>query len=546
LPKSLWWHRYLTGAGAQVENLCHQQGRARRPAPPTFSCFTGGPKAYDELCQIFRLLESEYWLLTTVSMIKLRQIDAYRWEIPREGKMRTRGLIFCSKEMLPMLESDQSLQQVANVATLPGIVGPSLAMPDIHWGYGFAIGGVAAFDLEEGIVSPGGVGYDINCGVRLLRTRLSREQVAPRMKNLVDTLFTNIPSGVGSRRQDFKLTGSAFKKVLKDGARWAVKEGLGEASDLAHIEAGGAIPGADPEAVSDFALNRGKDQLGTLGSGNHFVEVGYIDEIYDAALAAQLGLFPDQVTAIVHTGSRGLGHQVCEDYIKVMLKAAAKYGIELPDRQLCCAPLTSPEGQRYLAAMAGAANFAFANRQLITHWVRESFEQVFQMGPRDLGLELVYDVCHNIAKIETHTVEGKPRKLCVHRKGATRAFPPHHPEVPEAYRETGQPVLIPGDMGRYSYVLVGTEKALAETWGSTCHGAGRLMSRHQAKKVARGRSIIQELAARGIIVRGAGRGTIDEEISEAYKDVSGVVDVVHGAGIAKKVARLKPLGVIKG
>ena len=298
--------------------------------------------------------------------------------------------------------------------------------------------------------------------------------------------------------------------------------------------------------MSDFALNRGKDQLGTLGSGNHFVEVGYIDEIYDAALAAQLGLFPDQVTAIVHTGSRGLGHQVCEDYIKVMLKASAKYGIELPDRQLCCAPLTSPEGQRYLAAMAGAANFAFANRQLITHWVRESFEQVFQMGPRDLGLELVYDVCHNIAKIETHTVEGKPRKLCVHRKGATRAFPPHHPEVPEAYRETGQPVLIPGDMGRYSYVLVGTEKALTETFGSTCHGAGRLMSRHQAKKVARGRSIIQELAALGIIVRGAGRGTIDEEISEAYKDVSGVVDVVHGAGIAKKVARLKPLGVIKG
>ena len=298
--------------------------------------------------------------------------------------------------------------------------------------------------------------------------------------------------------------------------------------------------------VSDFALNRGKDQLGTLGSGNHFVEVGYVDEIYDAELAAQLGLFPDQVTAIVHTGSRGLGHQVCEDYIKVMLKASAKYGIELPDRQLCCAPLTSPEGQRYLAAMAGAANFAFANRQLITHWVRESFEQVLGMGPRDLGLELVYDVCHNIAKIETHTVEGKPRKLCVHRKGATRAFPPHHPEVPEAYRETGQPVLIPGDMGRYSFVLVGTERALTETFGSTCHGAGRMMSRHQAKKVARGRSIIQELAAKGIIVRGAGRGTIDEEISEAYKDVESVVDVVHGAGIARKVARLKPLGVIKG
>jgi tRNA-splicing ligase RtcB (3'-phosphate/5'-hydroxy nucleic acid ligase) len=479
-------------------------------------------------------------------MIKLRQIDEYRWEIPREGKMRTRGLIFCSKEMLPVIQEDQSLQQVANVATLPGIVGPSLAMPDIHWGYGFAIGGVAAFDLEEGVVSPGGVGYDINCGVRLLRTKLSKEQVEPQMEALVNALFTNIPSGVGSRRQDFKLTGSTLKKVLKEGARWAVKEGFGDASDLAHIEAGGTIAGADPDLVSEFAMNRGKDQLGTLGSGNHFVEVGYVEEIFDAALAAKLGLFPGQVTAIVHTGSRGLGHQVCEDYIKVMLKASAKYGIELPDRQLCCAPLTSAEGKNYLAAMAGAANFAFANRQLITHWVRESFEQVLGIGPRDMGLEPVYDVCHNIAKIETHTVEGKPRKLCIHRKGATRAFPPHHPEVPEAYRETGQPVLIPGDMGRYSFVLVGTEKALTETFGSTCHGAGRKMSRHQAKKEARGRFIIKELAEKGIVVRGAGRGTIDEEISEAYKDVSGVVDVVHGAGISKKVARLKPMGVIKG
>ena len=479
-------------------------------------------------------------------MVKLRQIDEYRWEITREGKMRTRGLIFASQEMLPVIQEDQSLQQVANVATLPGIVGPSLAMPDIHWGYGFAIGGVAAFDLEEGIISPGGVGYDINCGVRLLRTKLSREQVQPQMEALVNTLFTNIPSGLGSRRKDLKLTGSTLKKVLKDGARWAVQQGFGEASDLEHIEAKGRIEGADPDLVSQFALDRGKDQVGTLGSGNHFVEVGYVLEIYDAALAAKLGLFQDQVTVIVHTGSRGLGHQVCEDYIKVMLKAAAKYGIELPDRQLCCAPLTSPEGKQYLAAMAGAANFDFANRQMITHWVRESFEQVFQMGPRDLGLELVYDVAHNIAKMETHVVEGKPRKLCIHRKGATRAFPPGHPEVPEAYRETGQPVLIPGDMGRYSFVLVGTEKALTETFGSTCHGAGRRMSRHQAKKVARGRFIVKELAEKGIIVRGAGRATIDEEISEAYKDVSAVVDVVHGAGIAKKVAKLKPLGVIKG
>jgi tRNA-splicing ligase RtcB len=478
--------------------------------------------------------------------VTLRQIDDYRWEIPREGKMRTRGLVFCSREMLPSIQEDQSLQQVANVATLPGIVGPSMAMPDIHWGYGFAIGGVAAFDPVDGIVSPGGVGYDINCGVRLLRTKLQREQVTCCMEDLVNTLFNNIPSGLGSRRQDFKLTGSTFKKVLKNGARWAVKDGFGEASDLAHIEAGGRIEGADPDLVSEFAMNRGKDQLGTLGSGNHFVEVGYVCEIFDAPLASQLGLFKGQVTAIVHTGSRGLGHQVCEDFIKVMLKASAKYGIELPDRQLCCAPISSPEGKNYLAAMAGAANFAFANRQMITHWVRESFEQVFQMSPRDLGLELVYDVAHNIAKLETHTVDGTPRKLCIHRKGATRAFPPHHPEVPEAYRETGQPVLIPGDMGRYSFVLVGTERALTETFGSTCHGAGRKMSRHMAKKAAKGRFIVKELAEQGIIVRGAGRATIDEEISEAYKDVAGVVDVVHGAGIAKKVVKLKPLGVIKG
>jgi tRNA-splicing ligase RtcB len=479
-------------------------------------------------------------------MVKLRQIDEYRWEIPREGKMRTGGLIFSSREMLPDIQADQSLQQVANVAMLPGIVGPSLAMPDIHWGYGFAIGGVAAFDLEEGIISPGGVGYDINCGVRLLRTHLGREQVEPRMAELVNTLFSNIPSGVGSRRKDLKLTASTLKKVLKDGCRWGVKEGYGSQADLDHIEAGGRIEGADPEMVSQFALDRGKDQLGTLGSGNHFVEVGYVLEIFDEKVAADLGLFKDQVTVIVHTGSRGLGHQVCDDYIKVMLKASAKYGIELPDRQLCCAPLTSPEGKQYLAAMSAAANFAFANRQMITHWVRESFEGVFQLGPRDLGMTLVYDVAHNIAKIETHTVEGRSQKLCLHRKGATRAFPPGHPEVPQAYRQTGQPVLIPGDMGRYSFVLVGTPQALEETYGSTCHGAGRRMSRHQALKVAKGRSIVQELAARGIIVRGAGRATVDEEISEAYKDVENVVDVVHGAGIAKKVAKLKPLGVIKG
>jgi tRNA-splicing ligase RtcB len=306
--------------------------------------------------------------------IKLRQVDEYRWEVPQEGKMRTRGLIYASREMIPKIQEDRSLEQVANVATLPGIVGPSLAMPDIHWGYGFPIGGVAAFDLEEGVVSPGGVGYDINCGVRLLRINLEREALAGRLEDLVNALFTNIPSGVGSRRKDLKLTMPTLKEVLRYGGAWAVKNGYGEAADLAHIEAGGRIDGADPELVSQFALDRGKDQLGTLGSGNHFVEVGYVMEIFDEPLAHALGLFLNQITVIVHTGSRGLGHQVCDDYIKVMLKATAKYGIELPDRQLCCAPLTSPEGQQYLAAMAAAANFAFANRQMITHWVRESFE----------------------------------------------------------------------------------------------------------------------------------------------------------------------------
>ena len=481
-----------------------------------------------------------------MNQVKLRQVDEYRWEIPREGKMRTRGLVFASEAMISKIREDQSLQQVANVATLPGIEGPSLAMPDIHWGYGFPIGGVAAFSLEEGVVSPGGVGYDINCGVRLLRTNLQRSQVECCIEELVNVLFANIPSGVGSRRKDLKLALPALKEVMRQGAGWAVKNGYGAAADLDHIEAQGCIEGADPERVSQFAMDRGKDQLGTLGSGNHFIEVGYVLEIYDEKLAAALGLFKDQVTAIVHTGSRGLGHQVCDDYIKVMLRAAAKYGIELPDRQLCCAPLNSAEAGNYLAAMAAAANFAFANRQMITHWVRQSFEQVLKIGPRDLGMELVYDVAHNIAKIETHEVGGVRKKLCIHRKGATRAFPPHHPETPAAYQETGQPVLIPGDMGRYSFVLVGTEKALTETFGSTCHGAGREMSRHQALKVARGRSIVRELKDRGIVVRGAGRATIDEEISEAYKDVAMVVDVCQGAGIAKKVAKLRPLGVIKG
>jgi tRNA-splicing ligase RtcB len=330
------------------------------------------------------------------------------------------------------------------------------------------------------------------------------------------------------------------------GAAWAVRQGFGFDIDLGYIEEQGCIQGADPDLISNRALERGKAQLGTLGSGNHFVEVGYVDEIYDESAAQTLGLFLDQVTIIVHTGSRGLGHQVCDDYIKILMQSTQKYGIELPDRQLCCAPIGSKEGRQYLAAMAGAANYAFANRQIIFHWVRETFERVFRMSSEQLGLKLIYDVCHNIAKVESHRVNDREMKVCVHRKGATRAFPPNHPDIPDAYKHVGQPVLIPGDMGRYSYVLVGTEQAMKETFGSTCHGAGRVLSRKQAKKVAKGRAIIRELDDQGITIRSAGRGTVAEEIPEAYKDVSQVVEVVYGAGISRKVARLRPMGVIKG
>jgi tRNA-splicing ligase RtcB len=382
--------------------------------------------------------------------------------------------------------------------------------------------------------------------VRLLRSGLSRKEIESRIKEIVQALFRNIPSGLGSRRQDFKLTAKDQEKVLALGARWAVSQGFGYQEDLEHIEEGGCITGARPDLVSARALERGKDQLGTLGSGNHFVEVGYVETIYDPKAAGQLGLFDQQVTVMVHTGSRGLGHQVCDDAIKKLIPATSKYGIELPDRQLCCAPLASSEGREYLAAMAAAANFAFTNRQIISHWVQETLERVLGISPKVLQLELIYDLCHNIAKFEDHLVDGRMKRLCVHRKGATRAFPPNHPQIPPAFREIGQPVLIPGDMGRYSYVLLGTDQAMSETFGSACHGAGRVMSRQAAKKAARGRAVSREMEDRGIFVLGADRGTIVEEISEAYKDVALVVEVIHQAGIAKKVARLRPLGVIKG
>lgn len=479
--------------------------------------------------------------------VKLVSVDPWRWKIPKEGQMRTDGLIYASEDMIEPIIQDQSAQQVANVATLPGIVGYSMAMPDIHQGYGFPIGGVAAFDLEEGIVSPGGVGYDINCGVRLMTTHLTKKDLPDeKIKALVDALFENVPSGVGSSRKDFSLSQAELKKVLEEGARWAVRRGFGSERDLEHIEEGGCINWADPDEVSSKALERGKSQLGTLGSGNHFIELGFVEEIYDERTAKIFGLFPEQLTVFVHTGSRGLGHQVCDDFIAILLKSVQKYGIDLPDKQLCCAPISSPEGKAYLGAMGAAANFAFANRQMISHWVAETFEKFFKMPADRLGLSLLYDIAHNIAKIERHVVGNREIEVCVHRKGATRSFGPGRKEIPEIYRSVGQPVLIPGDMGRYSYVLVGTEKAMKETFGSTCHGAGRVLSRHQAIKASQGRSIAQELAQHGIYVRGASKATIKEEMPEAYKDVSKVVDVVHNAGLSYKVARLRPIGVMKG
>ncbi|MHC9543042.1 MAG: RtcB family protein [Vulcanimicrobiota bacterium] len=476
----------------------------------------------------------------------IEKIDEYRYRIPKTGNMNTDGIIYADEEMMNDILTDDSIAQVANVACLPGIVGNSIAMPDIHWGYGFPIGGVAAFDVNEGVVSPGGVGYDINCGIRLLKSDIEKDELKKNTGRLLDVLFRNIPSGVGSHRKDLKLSRKEFEEMMEKGASWAIQRGLGDRDDLACIEAEGKIQGAEPDTISNKAFERGKDQLGTLGSGNHFVEVGIVSEIYNETVAYAMGLHKDTVTLMIHTGSRGLGHQVCDDSIVKMLDASRKYGIVLPDRQLCCAPIKSPEGQAYLSAMACAANFGFTNREIITHWVREAFLEVFRKSPRELNMKLVYDVAHNVAKMETHTVKGAQMKVCVHRKGATRAFPAHHAGVPSQYADIGQPVLVPGDMGRCSYVLVGSEKSLEDTFGSSCHGAGRVMSRNQAKKVAHGRSIYDELKARGILVKAASEGTLVEEIPEAYKNVSHVVEIVHGAGICTKVAKLKPLAVLKG
>ncbi|MGH7467630.1 MAG: RtcB family protein [Longimicrobiales bacterium] len=477
----------------------------------------------------------------------LERVDRFRWRVPRHGCMRVDGLIYADAELLREMGSDEAVQQVANVACLPGIVGRSIGMPDIHWGYGFAIGGVAAFDPQNGgVISPGGVGYDINCGVRLLRSAVTADELRPHNANLINQIMRDVPAGVGAHYKTFALSDAEVRAVLEQGAGWLVDKGWATPEDIECTEARGRLAGADPDQVSERAVQRGRNQLGTVGSGNHFIEIGYVDHIFDDTVARAFGLEQDHVTVLIHSGSRGLGYQVCDDFLQTMTGAAARANIQLPDRQLACAPLDSVEAKNYLGAMNAAANFAFANRQLMAQRVRDAFAHVLGRPWTELGLTQVYDVAHNIAKWEEYEVDGKARRLCVHRKGATRAFPRAHPELPDVYRDVGQPVLIPGDMGRYSFILVGTEQAMQESFGSCCHGAGRRMSRHQAKKSARGRNLKTELKARGIEVRATSYATVAEEIPEAYKDVSEVVDVVHGAGIGHKVARLRPLAVLKG
>lgn len=477
--------------------------------------------------------------------IKLERVDELRWKIPKKGKMRVEGLIFADDKLMESIKEDQSLVQVANVATLPGIVKYSLAMPDIHWGYGFPIGGVAAFDLDEGVISPGGVGYDINCGCRLMSTNLSINEIKTFLERIVHNLFKDIPTGVGSTGA-IKLSRKDEQNVALMGAEWAVKEGYGDQEDLERTEDGGRMEGADPSVLGDRAIKRGHDQLGTLGSGNHFLEVQMVEEIYEQEIARAYNLFEGQITILIHSGSRGFGHQICDDFLKEMAKYVTKENIDLPDRQLACAKIKSDLGKRYWAAMACAANYAWANRQILMHKTEESLCKSLSINPKELGMKLLYDVCHNIAKKEKHMVDGKEIWLCVHRKGATRALPAGHPLLPKIYKEVGQPVLIPGDMGTYSYVLAGSKGAMVETFGSSCHGAGRVLSRHQAIKKAKGRSIKEELESKGIFVQARGKKTLKEEMPEAYKDVANVVDVVHHAGLAHKVVRLKPLAVIKG
>lgn len=477
----------------------------------------------------------------------LKRLDDYRWEIPQTYKpqMRTRGIIYADSELIEQITQDMAPEQVANVATLPGIVGAAQAMPDIHWGYGMPVGGVAAFDENEGIISPGAVGYDINCGVKLLKTNLVESDVRPKMKELIDTIFHNVPSGVGSRGR-IKVTVQDLRSAVEEGIGWAVENGYGWEEDRKIVESQGRLDGADSSKVSDMATKRGVPQLGSLGAGNHFLEVQKVETIHDEVAAKALGLRQGQVTVLIHSGSRGFGHQVATDYIRVAEESVKRNSIWLPDRQLACMPIHSKEGRDYYSAMAAAANFGWNNRQLITHWVRQSFEKVFGRPAEELGLSTVYDVGHNTAKVEEHTVDGVRRKVYVHRKGATRAFPPGHMDVPSPYRHVGQPVLIPGNMGTYSFVLVGNPRAMEASFGSTCHGAGRVMSRAEATRRYRANEVTQALNRSGIYIHAASREGIVEEAPGAYKDAEKVVRVAEGAGLTKIVAKLVPMGVMKG
>ena len=476
-------------------------------------------------------------------MTKFQRLDDYRYLIPKSYKqgMRIEGLVYADDELIRQIEGDQTSEQVANVAMLPGLFGRSLAMPDAHQGYGFCIGGVAASDLDAGVVSAGGVGFDINCGVRLLASPFDYDDVKQDLPQLLNQLFRDIPCGAG-RKGLLNISKPELDTVLRDGAEWAVKNSYGDDGDLARIEEYGKLHRADPSMVSPRAKDRGLHQLGTLGSGNHFLEIQSVEQIFDAPVAEKFGIHERQVVILIHSGSRGLGHQVCTDYLETMQGAMTRYKISVVDRQLACVPIGSPEGRQYLAAMAAAANFAFANRQMMTHWTRGAFQRILGNGT----LKLIYDVCHNIAKIEEHEVDGSKNRVLVHRKGATRAFPAGHPVLPPELSDVGQPVLIPGSMGTCSYVLVGTRQAMRETFGSCCHGAGRAMSRTQARRETSSEQLLKELSDKGIIVRGETKGGLVEEKPGAYKDVSRVVDVVHNAGIARKVAKLVPRAVMKG
>ena len=480
--------------------------------------------------------------------VPLEKITDYSWQIPQyKREMRAPGMVFANAELLAKMKTDRTLQQCANVSQLPGIYKHAITLPDGHEGYGFPIGGVAATDYDQGVISPGGVGYDINCGVRLLSTNLQEKDIRPKLSQLTEAIFRNVPSGLGSRRKDFSVTSSDQDRLVTEGVQWLINKGLGWSEDAEHCEEHGNMQNANPDKVSQTAKNRGLSQLGTLGSGNHFLEIQKVDKIYNPETAKTFGINElGQVTVTIHCGSRGYGHQVCSDYLRVMEHAVQKYKIAIPDRELACAPGNTNEARDYVQAMACAVNYAFCNRQAIMHWVRQSFQQVYNQDPEKFGLKLVYDVAHNIAKVETHKVNGTSKKVWVHRKGATRAFPPNHSDVPADYRSKGQPVLIPGSMGTSSWVLVGSEKAMELTFGSTAHGAGRMMSRAAAKRQFWGGEIKNTMEKRGIVVRAASAMVLAEEADPAYKNVDVVVEVSDKVGIATKVARLVPIAVVKG